>query len=57
MVYTPRVASSSFHIKDYTEEIYKLTSKNNTVAVIGDDKVVLGLGDIGPLVVILDVFN
>ncbi len=52
LVYTPGVASSCLKIKDYPEEAYHLTAKNNTVAVISDGTAVLGLGDIGPLAAI-----
>ena len=52
LIYTPGVASSCLSIKDHPEEVYNLTAKNNTVAVISDGSAVLGLGDIGPLAAI-----
>ncbi|BCR36168.1 NAD(P)-dependent malic enzyme [Mariniplasma anaerobium] len=52
LVYTPGVASSCLAIKDNKKEVYNLTAKNNTVAVISDGTAVLGLGDIGALAAI-----
>lgn len=52
LAYTPGVARACLVIKDYPEEVFELTSKRNTVAVISDGTAVLGLGDIGPLAAI-----
>jgi malate dehydrogenase (oxaloacetate-decarboxylating) len=52
LAYTPGVARACLEIKDHPEEVYHLTSKRNTVAVISDGTAVLGLGDIGPLAAI-----
>lgn len=45
--YSPGVAQPCLDIKADPEQIYELTSKWNTVAVISDGSRVLGLGDIG----------
>jgi len=47
--YTPGVAAPCLAIKDYPDEVYNLTNKGNTIAVISDGSRVLGLGNIGPL--------
>jgi malate dehydrogenase (oxaloacetate-decarboxylating) len=52
LAYTPGVASACLEIKENPNEVYALTSKWNTVAVISDGTAVLGLGDIGPLAAI-----
>jgi len=52
LIYTPGVASASSAISESKEEVYELTAKGNTVAVISDGTAVLGLGDIGPLAAI-----
>ncbi len=52
LAYTPGVAKACLAIKDNPDEVYQLTSKRNTVAVISDGSAVLGLGDIGPLAAI-----
>jgi malate dehydrogenase (oxaloacetate-decarboxylating) len=52
LIYTPGVAKASQTIFESKEEVYQLTAKNNTVAVISDGTAVLGLGDIGPLAAI-----
>jgi malate dehydrogenase (oxaloacetate-decarboxylating) len=52
LAYTPGVAMACLAIKDDPNEVYALTSKRNTVAVISDGTAVLGLGDIGPLAAI-----
>lgn len=48
MAYTPGVARVCMAIHDEPENVYKLTIKRNTVAVITDGTAVLGLGNIGP---------
>ena len=45
--YSPGVAQACLDIKADPQQIYELTSKWNTVAVISDGSRVLGLGDIG----------
>jgi len=52
LAYTPGVAKACLAIHENPEEVYALTSKRNTVAVISDGTAVLGLGDIGPLAAI-----
>ena len=46
--YTPGVAEPCKAIKANKGEVYRLTSKWNTIAVVSDGSRVLGLGDIGP---------
>jgi malate dehydrogenase (oxaloacetate-decarboxylating) len=48
MAYTPGVARVCMAIHDDPENVYKLTIKRNTVAVVSDGTAVLGLGNIGP---------
>ena len=48
LAYTPGVAAPCLAIKDNKEDVYKYTSKGNTIAVISDGSAVLGLGNIGP---------
>jgi malate dehydrogenase (oxaloacetate-decarboxylating) len=48
MAYTPGVARVCMAIHDDPEKAYRLTVKQNTVAVVTDGTAVLGLGDIGP---------
>lgn len=52
LAYTPGVAKACLEIKNDPNQVYELTSKWNTVAVISDGSAVLGLGDIGPLAAI-----
>ena len=47
LAYTPGVAQPCLEIKNNREDVYKYTSKGNTVAVISDGSAVLGLGNIG----------
>lgn len=48
MAYTPGVARVCMAIHNEPENVYKLTIKRNTVAVVSDGTAVLGLGNIGP---------
>jgi malate dehydrogenase (oxaloacetate-decarboxylating) len=48
LAYTPGVAYPCLEIKEYRENVYKYTSKGNTVAIVTDGSAVLGLGNIGP---------
>ena len=48
MAYTPGVARVSMAIHDDPAQVYRLTIKGNTVAVVSDGTAVLGLGDVGP---------
>lgn len=47
MAYTPGVARVCLAIHDRPEDVYKLTIKRNSVAVVSDGSAVLGLGNIG----------
>ena len=48
MAYTPGVARVSSAIADDPAKVWRLTIKQNTVAVVSDGTAVLGLGDVGP---------
>ncbi len=48
MAYTPGVGRVSMAIAEHPEDVWRLTSKGNTVAVVTDGSAVLGLGNIGP---------
>ncbi len=48
MAYTPGVGRVCMAIHNNPEEVYKLTIKRNTVAIVTDGTAVLGLGNIGP---------
>lgn len=46
--YSPGVAAPCMEIAKNPDQVYELTNKWNTVAVVSDGTRVLGLGDIGP---------
>ena len=48
LAYTPGVAEASLAIAKDRKEVYNLTGKWNSVAIVTDGTAVLGLGDIGP---------
>ncbi|OQY10541.1 MAG: NAD-dependent malic enzyme [Fusobacteriia bacterium 4572_132] len=48
LLYTPGVAEPCKEIAKEKENVYKYTTKGNTVAIVTDGTAVLGLGDIGP---------
>jgi malate dehydrogenase (oxaloacetate-decarboxylating) len=48
MAYTPGVGRVSMAIAEHPEDVWRLTTKGNTVAVVTDGSAVLGLGNIGP---------
>jgi malate dehydrogenase (oxaloacetate-decarboxylating) len=48
LVYTPGVARISRAIAEDKEKAWKLTIRQNSVAIVSDGTAVLGLGDIGP---------
>ncbi|MBF0503830.1 MAG: NAD-dependent malic enzyme [Candidatus Omnitrophica bacterium] len=48
MAYTPGVAKVSQVIAKNPEEVYKLTIKANSVAIVTDGSAILGLGNLGP---------
>ena len=48
MAYTPGVARVCRAIADDPQQVFNLTVKRNTIAVVSDGTAVLGLGDIGP---------
>ncbi len=48
MAYTPGVGRISRAIAEDPEQIYNLTIKQNTVAIVTDGSAVLGLGNLGP---------
>lgn len=47
LVYTPGVAEACRRIAENKKDVYRYTSKGNTVAVVTDGSAVLGLGNIG----------
>ncbi len=48
MAYTPGVGRVSMAIANTPEDVWRLTVKGNSVAVVTDGSAVLGLGNIGP---------
>src|SRR5215212_8896799 len=48
MAYTPGVARVCQAIAEDTTQVFNLTVKRNTIAVVSDGTAVLGLGDVGP---------
>jgi malate dehydrogenase (oxaloacetate-decarboxylating) len=48
LAYTPGVAEPCRRIHADKEQVFKLTMKQNSVAVVSDGSAVLGLGNIGP---------
>jgi len=48
LAYTPGVGAAVEYIKRNKKEVYRLTGKNNAVAVVTDGSAVLGLGNVGP---------
>ncbi len=48
MAYTPGVGRVSMAIANQPEDVWRLTVKGNSVAVVTDGSAVLGLGNIGP---------
>ncbi|TBR57988.1 NAD-dependent malic enzyme [Westiellopsis prolifica IICB1] len=48
MAYTPGVGRICTAIAQNPEDVYKLTIKQNTVAIVTDGSAVLGLGNLGP---------
>lgn len=48
LAYTPGVAEPCRRIAEEPDQVWSLTNRGNTVAVVSDGSAVLGLGDIGP---------
>lgn len=49
MAYTPGVARICTAIANDPEQVYNLTIKQNTVAIVTDGSAILGLGNLGPM--------
>ncbi|KGK01064.1 malic enzyme-like NAD(P)-binding protein [Thalassotalea sp. ND16A] len=49
LAYSPGVAEPVRAIAENPDDVYRYTSKGNTVAVITDGSAILGLGNLGPL--------
>ena len=49
LAYSPGVAEPCMEIHRNPQDVYKYTTKGNTVAVISNGSAVLGLGNIGPM--------
>ncbi|WOH39472.1 malic enzyme-like NAD(P)-binding protein [Thalassotalea fonticola] len=49
LAYSPGVAEPCREIAQNPDDVYKYTSKGNTVAVISNGSAVLGLGNLGPM--------
>lgn len=47
LMYTPGVADAVINIKNNPDQVFNLTIKNNTIAVVTDGSAVLGLGNVG----------
>ena len=47
VVYTPGVAEPCRKIAENEEDVYRYTTKSNTIAVVSNGTAVLGLGNIG----------
>src|SRR5436305_6450120 len=48
MAYTPGVGRVSLAVSEHPEDVWKLTVKGNSVAVVTDGSAVIGLGNLGP---------
>ncbi len=48
MAYTPGVGRVSMAIAEHPDDVWRLTVKGNSVAVVTDGSAVLGLGNLGP---------
>ena len=46
--YTPGVARPCMMIHEDANQVYEMTGKGNSIAVVTDGSAVLGLGNIGP---------